>query len=288
MLSISLGPLALPVAPVALLLAAWGASALASFIARRAVPAGTQAETEVETRRAAAAASAESAVLQAVLLGLLAARLAHLALHADVYALAPVAALDIRDGGWNPLAGSFAGSAWLLWRGWRAPALRRALALAALAGLSSWWAVSAAITAPSAPELPALAVMPLHGTASVTLPEAARGRPVVVNLWATWCAPCRQEMPTLAAAQQRHPSVGILFVNQGETAATVRSYLSANGLDLHDVLLDSRSALGPAVGSRGLPTTLFYDSRGRLIDAHFGVLNAPALEARMQRLRAAR
>jgi thiol-disulfide isomerase/thioredoxin len=126
--------------------------------------------------------------------------------------------------------------------------------------------------------------MPLHGTASVTLPEAARGRPVVVNLWATWCGPCRQEMPTLAAAQQQHPSVGFLFVNQGETAATVRAYLAANGLLLQDVLLDARSALGPAVGSGGLPTTLFYDARGRLIDAHFGVLNAPALEARLQRL----
>jgi len=282
MLSISLGPLALPVAPLVLLLAAWGASALASRIARRAGPAdpGEQAAA----RRATAAASAESAVLHAVLLGLLAARLVHLALHADAYALAPLAAFDIRDGGWNPLAGTFAGTAWLLWRGWRAAALRKALTVAALAGLSSWWAISAVITPPSASEMPSLAVIPLQGTASITLPQAARGRPVVVNLWATWCGPCRQEMPTLAAAQGRHPSIGFLFVNQGETAANVQAYLAANGLRLHDVLLDARSALGPAVGSRGLPTTLFYDGRGRLVDAHFGVLNAPALEARLQKL----
>lgn len=283
MLSISLGPLALPVAPLVLLAAAWGASVLASYIARRAGP----GDAEAAARRAANAESAGSAVLHAVLLGLLAARLVHLALHADAYALAPLATFDIRDGGWHPLAGTLAGLAWLLWRGWRAAALRKALTVAALAGLSSWWAISAVITPPSAPEMPSLAVMPLQGTASITLPQAARGRPVVVNLWATWCGPCRQEMPTLAAAQGRHPSIGFLFVNQGEAAANVQAYLAANGLRLHDVLLDARSALGPAVGSRGLPTTLFYDDRGRLIDAHFGVLNAPALEARLQGLLAA-
>jgi hypothetical protein len=51
------------------------------------------------------------------------------------------------------------------------------------------------------------------------------------------------------------------------------------------VLLDPGSALGPAVGSSGLPTTLFYDSEGRLQGSHLGVLNAAALEARLRALR---
>ena len=46
-----------------------------------------------------------------------------------------------------------------------------------------------------------------------------------------------------------------------------------------------RQALGPAVGSRGLPTTLFYDAQGRQGHAHFGVLNAAALESRLRQLR---
>lgn len=92
----------------------------------------------------------------------------------------------------------------------------------------------------------------------------------------------------LAAAQQRDGGVGFLFVNQGESANAVRSYMREQGLPLRDVLLDPGSALGPAIGSRGLPTTLFYDAQGQQVDAHFGVLNAAALESRLRRLRAGR
>jgi hypothetical protein len=91
-------------------------------------------------------------------------------------------------------------------------------------------------------------------------------------------------MPVLADAQARQPAIGFLFVNQGESAAAVLSYLRAEKLALREVLLDGGSALGPAVGSRGLPTTLFYDAQGRLVDAHVGALHAAALEGRLRRL----
>lgn len=67
-------------------------------------------------------------------------------------------------------------------------------------------------------------------------------------------------MPTLAAAQQREARVGFLFVNQGESAAAVRAYLATLGPAPRELLLDAGSKLGPAVGLRGLPTTLFYDA----------------------------
>jgi thiol-disulfide isomerase/thioredoxin len=133
--------------------------------------------------------------------------------------------------------------------------------------------------------MPALALTELSSGAVTNLRRAAAGRPAVVNLWASWCGPCRQEMPALAAAQQREAKIGFLFVNQGESGAAVRTHLASLGQPLHGVLLDAGSRLGPAVGSRGLPTTLFYDAQGRLLDAHFGVLNAAALESRLRHLR---
>jgi thiol-disulfide isomerase/thioredoxin len=275
MSSVAIGPLALPVAPLLLLLAVWGASWLASRLAANDADKGLRA-------------TAGSAVLNAALVGLLAARLAHLGLNADLYLATPWAALDVRDGGWHMPTGVLAGAVWLAWRGWRLKRLRRPLALSGLAGAAFWVAGLAATGLGQARDMPAMAFSELNGAAKPTLSQAARGRPVVVNLWASWCGPCRQEMPVLAAAQQRESEVGFLFVNQGESDSAVRAYLTDQGLALREVLLDSGSRLGPAVGSRGLPTTLFYDAHGRLADVHFGVLNAAAVESRLRQVRLSR
>lgn len=273
MISITLGPVALPVAPLLLLCAVWAAAWLASRMAARS---GDRHWAVI----------AGNAVFHAAGFGLLAARLAHLALNADAYLASPWSALDLRDGGWHALAGALAGSAWLLIRGLRAPALRRPLATGVLAGVTLWFAGALATGLGETRSWPDLALIPLDAGRPVSLAQAAQGRPVVVNLWASWCGPCRQEMPILAAAQQREDGIGFLFVNQGESALAVRTFLTDQGLPLREVLLDAASRLGPAVGSRGLPTTLFYDARGRQIDAHFGVLNAAALESRLRMLRA--
>ena len=174
---------------------------------------------------------------------------------------------------------------WSVWRGLRHSWLRRPLLASGVAGVAVWWLASLASGLGTSHALPPVQLVRLEDARVLSLTEAANGRPVVVSLWASWCGPCRVEMPVLAAAQQRENAVGFLFVNQGESPAAVQRFLSQQGLPLREVLLDDGSLLGQAIGSRGLPITLFYDAQGRQVDAHFGILNAAALESRLSQLR---
>ncbi|WP_432722213.1 TlpA disulfide reductase family protein [Jeongeupia wiesaeckerbachi] len=218
-----------------------------------------------------------------LLWGLVAARLGFVVIWFEQYRSQPWSMLDLRDGGfslWSGLGGALLLAAW---RGWQHPALRRPLAFALLAGALSLGAGQAWQAGHEAPALSTQALSTLPGTPT-TLAALAEGRPMVVNLWASWCPPCRREMPLLHAAQQRG-DVRFVFVNQGEAAAAVQQYLQAEGLQLDNVLLDPASALGREYKSVALPTTLFFDARGRLAATHLGELSAASLASKLQMLR---
>ncbi|MHA5871143.1 TlpA family protein disulfide reductase, partial [Pseudomonas aeruginosa] len=104
-----------------------------------------------------------------------------------------------------------------------------------------------------------------------------RGRPLVINLWASWCPPCRREMPVLQQAQAENPDVVFLFANQGESAETVRHFLQGENLRLDNLLFDNGGQLGQQVGSVALPTTVFYTAEGRLLGSHLGELSRGSL-----------
>ncbi|HAQ27862.1 MAG TPA: peroxiredoxin, partial [Pseudomonas sp.] len=110
------------------------------------------------------------------------------------------------------------------------------------------------------------------------------GKPLVVNLWATWCPPCRREMPVLAEAQRTESDVTFLFVNQGEGERVIADFLDTEGLGLENVLLDTGGRLGQHVGSTALPTTLFYDAEGRQVGSHLGELSRASLARALERL----
>lgn len=284
MLSLTLGPLALPLPP--LLLAAGGAVAL---LALRLLAA----------RRPRDEREAMANVLWLALgLGLLAARALHVLRHAEAYAASPWSVIDIRDGGWHAVAGTVTALVVVMLRAASKADWRRPLLMSAVAGVITWQvAGEAAMLRQAGGE--ALPPVPLTALAAPTaapgpggvagseprpLPALLDGRPLVINLWASWCGPCRAEMPVLAAAQAREHGVRFLFVNQGEAAPVVQAWLARERLALHDIWLDPASALGPAVGSPALPTTLFVDARGRRVGAHVGVLNEAALRVRLQAL----
>jgi thiol-disulfide isomerase/thioredoxin len=221
-----------------------------------------------------------------VVLMLLAARIAFVARYHDVYMEEPLRILDIRDGGFRPAVGLAAGVVAAAWIAWRQAARRQALLAALVAGCGVWLAGGAVLsTAAQGQTLPTATLTTLDGS-PVKL-QSMLGKPVIVNLWASWCPPCRREMPVLARAQTDHPEVMFVFANQGETAAAVKAFLAREGLRLDNLLLDDATALSRATASPGLPTTLFFDARGKLVDRRMGELSPATLEERLELLRQA-
>jgi len=91
-----------------------------------------------------------------------------------------------------------------------------------------------------------------------------RGRAVVLNFWATWCPPCRAEMPSLQQLAEIYgpEQLLVLAVNVGEGPRRIAQYLQSSGLNL-TVLLDPQSEAARAWGANVLPTTILIDAEGR-------------------------
>lgn len=223
-------------------------------------------------------------LLDMLLLGLLAGRIGFVAQHAADYRDDLWAILRIGDGGFIAWLAVLAGLGWGAWRLRRWPQLKRPVLAGAAAGLVCWVLLGTGSTwlQQTRIQLPQITLTSLQGE-TVALADT-RGQPVVINLWATWCGPCRREMPVLARAQQRHPDIRFLFVNQGETAPEVNSFLVAQGLDLDNVLLDEAATTAERLQVHAYPTTLFFDHEGRLRQVHLGELTAAGLSARLQQL----
>lgn len=269
MLSVHIGPFASSLERVLLLFAVVVALIVGALLGRRrGVP-------------------TSGALMNVVLVGLLFARIGFVLRYFDDYRSDWLGMLDIRDGGFDPLSGVIAAIAAAAWMLLRTPSLRKPLAGALLAGAAAWGITGGLIGLMDSQSraLPQVALRSLHGQSTDLARLAAQGNPMVVNLWATWCPPCRREMPVLAAAQQREPEVTFVFVNQGEGPEEIRRFLNDAGISLENVLLDSSGALGQTVGSMALPTTLFYDADGRLVETHLGELSRAVLTRGLDRAR---
>lgn len=94
--------------------------------------------------------------------------------------------------------------------------------------------------------------------------EPLRGRAVLLNFWATWCEPCRAEMPSLQALARRHDSDGltVVTVNYRESEPAIRRFVDANKIML-PVLLDRDGAAARAWTPRVFPSTVLIDRSGR-------------------------
>jgi len=110
--------------------------------------------------------------------------------------------------------------------------------------------------------------------------EEFRGRPVLVNLWATWCAPCVKELPTLDALAGQRKDLVVAAISQDiGPQASVEAFLDKLGTARLGAYHDSKMALSGALGVEVLPTTILYDANGREVWRYVGDLDWTADEA---------
>ena len=118
-----------------------------------------------------------------------------------------------------------------------------------------------------------------HG--NVVALQAYHGRPVVLNFWATWCAPCRQELPVLQAAYEAYQDKGlvILAISQdtAEKKQAVRSYVADLGITFPP-LLDPEGSIAAHYNIFLLPSTIFINPAGKVMAIHFGLLSRTQIE----------
>jgi cytochrome c biogenesis protein CcmG/thiol:disulfide interchange protein DsbE len=108
-----------------------------------------------------------------------------------------------------------------------------------------------------------------------------RGQPVVLNFWATWCPPCRAEVPALqSVSESLAGEVVILGVSLQESPSTVSQFADEFGIS-YPVVLDQSAEAYLMYRVRSIPTTFFIDERGVVTEVFSGPLNEPLLLARL-------
>ncbi|MBM1171532.1 TlpA disulfide reductase family protein [Microvirga arabica] len=213
--------------------------------------------------------------------GLITARLGHVIENASSFATEPWRILAVWQGGfsWPWAAGSIIAMSVALARTRRA-AIGAVVSLAI--ALFAWNVVWQLTNATPATPMPDVALENIRGgSTSLT---AFTGKPVVLNLWASWCPPCRREMPMMAEMAAAGDDITFLFVNQGERRTTIEGYLNNEKLTLSNVLLDTRMDVPRHYATPGLPVTLFIGADGKLRSIHVGEISREALTGTLNRL----
>ncbi len=116
--------------------------------------------------------------------------------------------------------------------------------------------------------------------------EDLRGKGVVLNFWASWCGPCRDEAPILEQTWRREKENGIVFIGLDylDQEPNAKAYLAEfdvtypNGPDL-------KSEIARRYGIKGVPETFFIDPQGQIVDVVIGPLTEPVLQQQLARIR---
>ena len=153
--------------------------------------------------------------------------------------------------------------------GWGAPDVLEALATIGRGAASSQ---------PAGGKAPAFTLASSAG-GSVRISDLL-GKPFVLNFWATYCPPCKAEMPMLDRDLEQYPGIRLVLVNEGESADTARAYLTDLGI-ARPTLLDPDLTAGRAYGLSALPMTVFVRSDGTIDRRQIGQLDERVLAAEL-------
>lgn len=217
---------------------------------------------------------------QAVWVGLIIGRLIFVFMDFDYYLSHPIDIIKIQDKGFHFNAAMFAAAVWILWKNWsksRPIVVIFLVACLSLSNTGQWLYKKYQLQYQQFPQVELVDLQQKNQALSQFI-----GKPTVINLWASWCPPCHREMPVLDAAQQRHPSVNFVLINQGEDAATIMQYLQKNQLQFNHLLLDPEGLTAKKTGMYGLPSTLFFNAQGQLIDRHMGEISQSVLDQKLK------
>ena len=109
-----------------------------------------------------------------------------------------------------------------------------------------------------------------------------RGTPVVLNFWASWCGPCRRELPALAAFAKAHPEIQVIGVDYQDDVEAARTFAAENGATWPSVVDDG--PIGAAYEVPGLPATYLIDAQGRIVERLLGEVTEAALTEQLPAL----
>ncbi len=255
---IQIGPLMLAMDRLVAFMAIWAFLGMGALIGAR---------TETRAGRAAWIALA---------VGVVAARIGFVVGNWPAFAVEPWTIIALWQGGFALWPGVIAAGVALAGSLGKARATTAMIATLSALTAAFLIAQSTLLASPATPFPSNIRVSRMDGQ-TVSL-DTLRGKPFVLNLWATWCPPCRREMPMVIDVA-RGSNVAVLLVNQGEDIEKVRRFLAAENLPADDVALDPRSTVGAAIGARAFPTTVFVDAAGRIRSSHAGEISRAALTA---------
>ena len=241
----------------------------------------------------------------AVWLGLLGARLGFVITNWSAYRRAPLTILYVWQGGFMPVAGVLVGAAFVFWRLQRRQQTKSRYLQVFVSGFGVAALLFGLVYASTKLDFGSSLLRTGDTLTDFTLSDLSgkpvsfsslEGQVVLLNFWATWCPPCRREMPLLDDIQKEYGARGlsVVGVDLGESPETIRAYIKSVGVT-YPIWLDDPSQAVPdrtrnvytKIGGVGLPTTLFIGRDGVIRGSQVGELSRGVLQNRIKPLLAA-